>query len=263
MNIKLPNSKYEAYTLLEMIIVIGIMLVFTSIGLYSFTGLRDSVFANEDLALLKQNIQKAQQSAMLFEKSSDESWVYGVGIDFSDFEGDGVYRLFKWCAPFKTYGDPMTTSEVMAYNPSEILGADLFVNTGTEEDPNNLPVENGYLPVTEVSTGSCSYAEPENKLVRLSGFPDVELNSGYRFGLSGGVESIQNPMYLVFEAVTGRAFLYDANGRPVNYIGSAGATFDNDIVMKLLIYRRNMKDDEITISPLSGEVTLLKTDFDD
>ena len=62
--------------------------------------------------------------------------------------------------------------------------------------------------------------------------------------------------YVVFEAVTGKAFLYDATGKPVNYTSAAPNLYYNgSTVLDIAILRdRSTKFDLISIYPSSGTV---------
>ena len=70
------------------------------------------------------------------------------------------------------------------------------------------------------------------------------------------IQVLGNVRYIVFEALTGRAFLYYANGAPVNYTGMAQYNADGliDVLDIVLTRKRSSKFDVVSVYPLSGTV---------
>jgi type II secretory pathway pseudopilin PulG len=207
---KIKSVQYPSYTIMEVLVVLAVVIVLGTLGAFAFGGFRDSTIARENIENIKQNVQLAQQKSMLLERGTNENWIYGIGIDFTQID-QGVYRFFKWCSPFDTYGHPMTRSERPAFDPTQDVGEPLNIE-GT--------VLNAYLPLnldsSEGSRDMCNLgvlSYPSSALVRLSGMEDIRLSVGFNIGL-GTFDP--PPSYLVFEAVTGRAFLYNADGSPSN-----------------------------------------------
>ncbi len=182
-------EKIRAYTLMEMFIVMTIMVILLSVGIYSYASFAKTTQFNQDVADIQNDVLIMQRAAMLFEKDPDEYWLYGIGIDFEDLSsGDGKYSFFKWCSEYPDFGGVRTKSEYPNYDP-----AYSFSET------------NGNIP-TGISEGTCNGAM---KLVKLSGYGVGNLN------LDEDV-SIANGRFLLFEAVSGRAFIYDSSGVLVN-----------------------------------------------
>jgi type II secretory pathway pseudopilin PulG len=189
------QNKYTAFTLLEMLVVMGIMMILMGMTFTSFSGLQDTVKMNEYMLNMEQDIRSVQRASMLLERNTEENWLYGLGIDFSKLkeEDGGVYTTFKWCTPYGDYGDPSTRGKVPGYSEGD------------------LTLDGAKLPVGDIGTGLC--AGSENTLKILLGYT-TELTPPKS-------EVIFNPdssaRYVVFESVTGRAFFYDEDGELLNY----------------------------------------------
>ena len=234
---------YPGFTLIEILVVMSVMIILGGFGLFAFGGLRDTVVINQNIADLKQDIQQIQQDAMLIQKSPDEGWVYGIGIDFTNFPVDGTYTFFKWCSPFDDFGNIKTKSEIPAYDPSQ----DILLAT-----------RNGFLPETLLT--NCSGSGQEG-LAPYTRYVDGKITAGFDLNIGAA-------KYVVFESSTGRAFLYDQDGKPVNYTeqGVFVTNLDGEIDTLALFVKRNQGKihEAIEIMPISGEVmrgegTLIET----
>ncbi len=241
------NCVYNAYTLLELLVVMAISMILIGMSFASFGGLQDTIKMNEYTLTLEQNVTNVQRAAMLLEKKADENWLYGLGIDFSKTDSEGHYQTFKWCSPFWDYGDVTTKSYIPSFNPSVDLGVAL--NFG----------KNGYLPLPSSSSylqASCDRNAVKSSLVGLIGYEESLTPP------KGKITTNLNPFnnrpikYVVFESVSGRAFFYDDTGRIVNY-DSKGKLLSNQIVdMKITIDPdSSIPTKEITIGNLSGRVS--------
>ena len=185
------QNKYTAFTLLEMLVVMGIMMILMGMTFTSFYGLQDTVKMNEYMLNMEQDIRLVQRASMLLERNTEENWLYGLGIDFSKLEEDGKYITFKWCTPFEDYGDASTRSKVPGYKEGD------------------LTLDRAKLPIGDIETGLCTEVEDTLKIL-----------SGYTTELTPPKSTVQynsNVRYVVFESVTGRAFFYDAGGNLLNY----------------------------------------------
>jgi type II secretory pathway pseudopilin PulG len=187
------QNKYTAFTLLEMLVVMGIMMILMGMTFTSFSGLQDTVKMNEYMLNMEQDIRSVQRAAMLLERNTEENWLYGLGIDFSKLkeEDGGVYTTFKWCSPYGDYGDPSTRGKVPGYS----------------EGDNDL--EEAKLPVGDIGTGLCDGFD--NTLKILLGYT-TELTPP-----KSTVDFNSTARYVVFESVTGRAFFYNEDGELLNY----------------------------------------------
>lgn len=108
---------------------------------------------------------------------------------------------------------------------------------------------NAYLPL--YVTTSCQ--SNVTTLTLMSG----ELSSGI-LPDEGSVTTLGSAKLLVFEAITGRAFLYDKDGKPLNYDSDGtytGTSVDSMQVLDIIIKRNySSKFDLITVYPLSGTI---------
>lgn len=244
---KLKSAQYLGYTLGEVLVVLMIVIILGSLGAFSFGGLRDTVLVKQGIEDIKQDLQLVQQKAMLLEKKEGENWIYGIGIDFTDIS-EGKYTFVKWCSPFASYGNSVTRSEILAYNDEFAIG--------TNDIPYGL---NAYLPYNETETGGLcnrSTAIPgPSYITNMPGLEEGKLTAGFDMSLLySDSENTVFASYVIYEAVTGRVFLYDSSGAPLNYQGDGeyipGRQFE------FVIFRnRGGIADHIKVAPLSGTVT--------
>lgn len=244
-------AQYLGYTLAEVLVVLMIVIILGSLGAYSFGGLRDTVLVRQNIEEIKQDLQLAQQKSMLLERKQGEGWIYGIGIDFRDIS-NGTYKFFKWCSPFPEYGNIRTRSEIIAYNP------DPSINIGDLDfDPTGYNHgQNAILPVGSEDYelgGTCDSFEKKKYMTNLSGIEDGKINTGFDITLNSDIS------FVVFEAVTGRAFLYTSEGWPINYDANGVLVEDSETNqlanLEVTIFRnRGNKADKITVAPLSGSV---------
>lgn len=234
---QLPNiKKYPAYTLIEMLVVLTIFIVLAALGMSAFEGFRDTITLNEDIDKMKQTIRGAQRSAMFLDRRSNERWLYGIGVDFTEIDGDGSYRVFKWCAPFDEYGDIRSKQNVPHFNPSAALG-----------------VNNGNIPTTYSQSSFCAREEGTSEVIKMQNTIDIELGANF----TPSLRDIGNntPAYLLFESVSGKAFFYNrSNGSVLNYDVN-GDLVSNPVNLILDIRSPNTgRLKTITIFNISGKV---------
>jgi type II secretory pathway pseudopilin PulG len=236
--------KYKGYSLMEMLVVMSIIIIIMGIGFGTFAGLHSSISLSEDIATLIQDVKNAQRSAMFIERRSTERWLYGIGLDFSRLESDGYYRMFKWCSPFDEYGDILTQSSFPNYDP----GFSVSLTNGT------LRTTNAY------TTSSCPTGSPESRIISFEGYTRNISNNLYTFNRStnpsqdvGGT-----PVYLLFESVSGKAFMYDSDGVLVNY--DTDGNLINDRTKLVIGFRSKTVGVErgLTIDNISGRVSEYK-----
>lgn len=237
---------FSAYTLVEMLVVLAIFSIIALIGFASFYGFKDAVTLNEETLSLEQDIRYAQRAALFLERKTTDRWLYGIGLDFSDLETTGKYNLFKWCSPFNDYGDPKTKGDIPNYD------------TGT------ISAVNGNIPVSAYSFTDCPLDSAVSQLSKLNDTGDSEISSNFSIELpiqNYDVQAVSKspPQYLLFEAVSGRAFFYDSTGVVSNYYGSA-LMVDSPINFSIEITspRTNTKK-TILISNISGKVEIQTT----
>ncbi|MCD4756228.1 type II secretion system GspH family protein [bacterium] len=217
-------EKVKAYTLMEMLVVMTIMIILLSVGIFSYLSFAKTTQFNQDVADIQNDVLIMQRAAMLFERDPDEYWLYGVGVDFGSLgNGEGNYEFFKWCSPYPDFGDVRTKSEYPNFDPEYS-----FSDT------------NGNIPVG-ISDGVC---DGEMKLVKLSGYGVGNLN------LDEDV-SIANGRFLLFEAVSGKAFIYDSSGTLVDA--------NVEIILNKGVGDRHM----LVIKNLSGRIELINIGDDE
>jgi len=221
-------KKIRAYTLMEVLIVMSIMIILLGLGFSAYASFMETTKFNQDVADLESDILLMQRASMLLERDPEEYWVYGIGIDFDGIVGDvedrtGAYSFFKWCSEFIDFGDVKTKSQYPADNPNV-------------EDDGSIPP---YNPDDEIST--CSSTE---MLLPLSGYPEITLNLGEDVSIVAG--ETQVPRYLLFESVSGRAFIYDEEGDRID--GDIIIQFDKnygqckEMIIENLTGRTNIKE---------------------
>ncbi|MBI2356512.1 prepilin-type N-terminal cleavage/methylation domain-containing protein [Candidatus Dojkabacteria bacterium] len=241
---KLPKYKsYKAFTLLEMLVVLVIFIVLSALSMAGFNGFRDTISLNQDIDRMKQDIRGAQRAALFLERKNDERWLYGIGIDFTQLDNDGSYRLFKWCAQFDNYGDIRSKQNVPNFDPNFNL-SQLNSNLGLSPLP--------------YSSQNCEQGIAVSEIVRLNNNIDFSIGSNFQATLpednrvTGHFAGV--PAYLLFEAVSGKAFFYDINGYLVNY-SSTGELVSSPINFVIEVRAPNTSRlKTITIFNISGKV---------
>ena len=129
-------KKIAAYSLMELLIVLAIFIILASFGTGGLIGFRETMFVKENVEKLKQDIELARQKSLLIDRDADDTWVYGIGIDFRNI-GDGTYSMFKWCSPYENFGNDVTRSELLGWDPDYNVGDFLPSVDGIQEI--NLP----------------------------------------------------------------------------------------------------------------------------
>jgi prepilin-type N-terminal cleavage/methylation domain-containing protein len=245
------SRKYSAFTLVELLVVMTIMVILSAMSISSFGGLRSSVILNEGATNIQQVLRNSQRSAMLLKRDIGERWIYGIGVDFTTIEDDGKYRVFKWCSPFQIYGSPSgflpsfyATSKFPNYNPDELLSQ-----------------QNGVLPVAISSDvwfddclGSTSpvsegtFTEIKSEITTIVEQPTVveipTISGGGKVG------------YVVFESISGRTFLYNESGALLNYDADGDAVEFPDNFSVLVSTNDGSRSLNISVSNVSGKIAL-------
>lgn len=187
---------------MEILVVMTIMVILLGVGYSAYASFTETMKFNQDIADLQSDILIIQRASMLLERKPGENWVYGLGIDFSDVRsGKGEYTFFKWCSEFTDFGPKKTKGVYPAHDPDDLDG------------PNN-----GYLPGGDLVSECINTTTQER--ASLTAYGKGVLNLKEKIEILGP----SNPGYLVFESVSGRAFLYD----------TGGVRIDGDIDMEIL-----------------------------
>ena len=248
-------SRYSGFTLIELLIVMSIIVLLSGLSFSTYQNFQSTIRLNEFINGFEQNIRKVQRDAMLLEKSSNEGWIYGLGIDLRNIEDTvngtfGVYYPFKWCSGFSEYGDIRTRSAVPNFDPQ-----------------NDISSYNGNIPVTTVpfNTGSCG-SDGVNVLKGYALFGDMgigkmgagnqQLSVDIRGVLSFNTpDEHQSPAFLLFESVTGRALFYDSAGALLNFDYDTHKPLSETLPLEIKISRPGNKGGKtIVISHLSGRI---------
>ncbi len=243
---------YKAVTLLELLIVMAVIFILSTMSVVAYRSLADSFSINEISLTIAQDIRTTQRAAMLLDREGDERWLHGIGIDFREIESDPSdpldrstgrkYTIFKWCSPFDYY-----------YEREENL---------TGEVPNvpfgqAIDTENARLPF-ENTVDSCSrditVDDKENAYYAIE-TKDFSTHNNLEFFNESDVA------FVLFESVSGKAFFYDEDGYLLNYYLSGGELFLNEKnLIKLLNLRLEpmravgLKGRNILTVPVSGLV---------
>lgn len=205
---KLATSNYKGFSLIELLVVMAVIFILITMGIYAFVGFREAISLNETTNNIAQDLRTAQRAAMFLDRDADERWLYGIGIDFNSYNASDStparYKVFKWCSPFSEFGEPPTRQNV----PN-------FFNSGYAFATGNIPGSGRYVSNCEKSL-SCENNAACNALTEINEQRPAGLSSGLR------VQYDQKARFVLYEAVTGRAFLYDASGALLNYTRSGG-----------------------------------------
>lgn len=184
---------------MEMLVVMVIMVILLGVGFSAYASFTETTKYNQDVANLQSDILIMQRAAMLLERDETEDWLYGLGIDFGGIlSSNGEYRYFKWCSPYSEFGHASTKSRYPYYIEDDTIFDGVMpypVKYNHSKCNNNT---NEMLALTGYGRGDLALEE------------DVEI-----YNLEGGIFDIGSIQYLLFESVSGRAFLYDSSGNRI------------------------------------------------
>lgn len=201
----------------------SIMMILLSVGFYSYTSFTETTKFNQDVANLQHDILILQRASMLLERNPGENWVYGLGIDFSDIgtpDTNGEYTFFKWCSEFTDFGAPKTKGIYPAYD---------------EEHP-----DTGSLPLIGGIKNTSCVPDTGEYLTNLNRYNKGVLNLKERVDIPSNID------YIVFESVSGRAFLYDSNGDRV----------DSNIDLEIVFHKNFGQQKTLTVENLTGRTKI-------
>jgi type II secretory pathway pseudopilin PulG len=225
----------------------SIVAVLSAVTLTSFGGLENTVKMNEYTLTLEQNIQNVQRASMLLERNSNENWIYGIGIDFGSMGNSGKYTVFKWCSPFANYGDIRTKSILPNYDPTPSLGGVGASIPGTQDVNGDIP-NRTTIPASTTCPGNTANSD----LRTLLGYTtSVETPESV---ISIAKINNQQPRFVLFESVSGRAFFYDTTGALINYKTDGTLVSTNPFVITINPTGAGSTR-IISISNLSGKVS--------
>lgn len=214
----------------------------------SFSGLENTVKMNEYTITLEQNIQAVQRASMLLERTTNEDWLYGLGIDFGNMGDNGKYTVFKWCSPFSDYGNIRTKSKLPNYDTSLDVGSYVANSGGAQE-------KNGYIPSVQTITknGTCGREVTSSELRLVTGY-ESSIDTPKSDISIASINGNNSPRYVLFESVSGRTFFYDKNGTLLNY-DNKGVLIDTDPLIITIAPQGAGSIHIISIGNLSGKVT--------
>ena len=228
----------KAFTLMEMLIVMTIMVIILGLGMSAYVTFTESTKFNEDVANIQSDILTMQRAAMLFKKDKDDGWAYGLGIDFDgvipDGDNDGTYRFFKWCSGFNNYGSEQTSGPYPNFN-------------GTDSD--GMSTDSLHLDYSNTDCDGIIDTD-FGKIVSLSGYSIGRFNLGDDVKIAKitdcGTGNTCYPRFLLFEAVTGRVFFFAGDGTMIST--------DNNMTIEF--YKNFGENHELVIDVFSGNTTL-------
>lgn len=179
----------EAFSVVELLVVMTVIALLTGIAWSGFRGLRTSMSLYQSSQAARADIVFAQRAAMLLERVPNETWIQGVGIDLRKYVGspgdNQKYTLFKLCSDLYNYED---------YNSDDLTSA-----------VSGLKAFDSECGITS------SWAA-------LFGKKDVEIQ-GQRLGTCttnanpSAVDRMTGRIsFIIFEAVNGRIHLYGRDG---------------------------------------------------
>jgi prepilin-type N-terminal cleavage/methylation domain-containing protein len=256
-------TKYSGFTMVEMLIVLAIIAILFATMVTSFRGVRDNLTLNDSAFSLAQDIRYAQRSSLFLKRAANERWIYGIGIDFEKIRTDGTYKVFKWCAPYDDYD--VSIEQMTSELPGFVLDPAYAVNSNYFGKINGGIVYNS----TAYDTGTyCAKGILAEKLNAVSGYGLTSINSGLKatfvdasgntIGNTIPLATSDYPRFILFESVTGRAFIYSSYGRIWNY-SSVGNVVQianpvQDLRIKLEPISNPGQSRIITIKAVSGTV---------
>ena len=250
------DQRFGAFTLVEMLLVMAILLILSTLSISAFMGLRRSIVLNETTTSFQQVVRNTQRAAMLLSRNASEKWMYGTGIDLRNIEGvDGYYTTFKWCSPFNNYGEDYlnisyvySTSKFPAYNPKLPLSNPLIGGTNGTFPISSEAEDCGITENFLVANGV--YLVTRDEISRQIKSP---VSATLRNAAGGSDNKIA---FIVFESISGRAFFYNDSGEILNYdqTGAMNPTpFDFEIVFTA---ENSPTDLVIGVKNVSGKVSL-------
>ncbi|MEA3357066.1 MAG: prepilin-type N-terminal cleavage/methylation domain-containing protein [Patescibacteria group bacterium] len=177
---KTVHQNERAFTLIEMMIVLAIIVILIAISWSGFFELRTTMRLHQASENLKSDLVYAQRSAMFIKRKDKDRWIRGIGVKLDGLDHDPMtYTIFKWCASD---------------------------DGGNYED--FYAVAFGSIYEEDVS---CSLIGDGEGLESLSGKEDVLVSNG---GMTyvNSIDVGGSASYVVFEAVTGKPHFYNDTG---------------------------------------------------
>lgn len=249
------NSKCRGFTLVEMLIVMSIIIILMALSFVAYQRLQTTVRLNEYTNNFEQNIRKVQRDAMLLEKKPNSRWVYGLGIELKNINKPGTfgeYKTFKWCSPFADYGDDVRTRSIVPNydSSSDISSTNGNINTeGIQKVDCTIGTQTSVLSEYSLygdsRVGTSIDTWPPKSTITLSAFP---------YYADQNKINAANVGYILFEAVTGRAFFYTADGKLVNTDLKGNPLSNAQNLVIRIVPDRGGNGKKITIFNLSGRV---------
>ena len=263
------KDKYlKGFSMVEMLIVMGIFIILSVVGFNGFLSIRESFIARENVELIIQDIESTKLKAMNMEGGKDATWIYGFGIDFTQahlLNQTGDYQFFKWCSPVTDYGSSFSFEGEVFYPTENALPNYFKSSSGYRNVVHDYLYEcNTMEYVLDGTIPSCYEVECEPNRIQLvktseiSTLLDREEDQIEVLNIPGESEF---PAYIFFESLTGRAIIYDNEGVALGYeyieapINDVVFNRDEMIPLDIVLHRkRSNKFDLITVYPNSGEV---------
>ena len=204
----------KAYTLTEVMVVMIIMITLLGLAFSSYSSFTEATKFNEDVSTIQHDILIIQRASMLMQRDDQEDWIYGLVIDFGGIHsGDGTYDFYKWCSASADFS--------------------------TAEKNSEYPAEGGPIPSSLTSDYKCTGST--NRLVNLVGYGYGALNLG------DDVHIDSNIRFVVFESVSGRAFLYGGDNKLIE---------DPNTDLQIIFDKNYGQSKILTIKNLTGRTNL-------
>lgn len=243
MRIAKYKNKYEAFTIIELLLVMSIFVVLFAISLASYRGIQSTTQRNQTTLTLVNDVHTAQRLAVLLTKEKDQKWPYGIGLDFSQVPENGhienvEYYIFRWCSP--------------VLDPDTQLTKGRYPNFHKDTSESGIPVgSNKYNSNACNASSSLCDGKDSCYLEKILGIDNIVRSFNKSVQVNRGKVA-----YVLFESVTGRVFFYDNSGKLLNYDADGNFNSTDPVSFELWITSVDGLSKKITISPISGRIEL-------
>lgn len=195
------KTKENAFTLIELLIVMAVFAMLISLGLSGFSSLKKVQQLEQAGQNMYAVLRDQQRQAMLFERQLDENWIWGTVVSFEELRtGGSKILLYKYCAP-------SSTVEFNSY-PKE------SDNLPTSAKDSNRKCTRTTAGLTRMSSQDLFIDLPEFT-AKLVGGSDVT--------------------YIVFETVSGKIHYYSSNGSALSLTSDVEVLLGANLPAKRLI----------------------------
>ena len=205
MDSKLPNSKADGFTLVELLLVMSIISMLLLMGVGGFISMRNTQQLEQYSQTVFSEVRNQHRSSLLYNRELGETWVWGNIVDVTGMtsgENPPEVRIYKYCA--LAFGDFETY-------PKE--GTPLPVEASNKDDS---------------GSGRCNGTRALVLINKL----DISFTIGEVQAIT---DSGHEPAYIVFETLSGKVHYYDAAGTELDSTSAFNILFSNKTAAEKLI----------------------------